>query len=175
MAVADSNILETPEGLKYFPPEREAAWIGLIQAHSELTRALDQTLSARHGLSFSAYEVLSRVAHADDCALRMSVLAERAQLSLSRVSRVIDALEQRGHVERKSCERDSRVVYATITAAGTALVEDAQDTFFEVVEERFLAKLSCDEVKQLGHLLSRLLDQPLGAECPNAPAQPAAS
>jgi len=175
MAIADSNILETADGLKYFPPEREAAWIGLIQAHSELTRALDQTLSARHGLSFSAYEVLSRVAHAEGCSLRMSVLAERAQLSLSRVSRVIDALEQRGHVQRKSCERDSRVVYATITDAGRALVADAQDTFFEVVEERFLGRLSCEEVTQLGHLLSRLLTQPLGAECPNAPAPPSSA
>jgi len=168
MSVADSNILETPDGLKYFPPERQAAWIGLLQAHSELTRRLDAELSARHGLSFSAYEVLSRIAHADGRALRMSVLAERAQLSLSRVSRVIDVLEQCGHVVRRSCATDSRVVYATITDEGRALVASAQDTFFEVVEERFLGRLSCDEVAQLGALLARLLTEPLGAQCPNA-------
>lgn len=168
MSVTDSNVLETADGLKYFAPEREAAWIGLLQAHAELTRGLDAALSARHGLSFSAYEVLSRIAHADGGHLRMSILAERSQLSLSRVSRVIDALEQRGLVARRSCATDSRVVHATITDAGRAMVAEAQDTFFEVVEERFLGRLTCDEVGQLGSLLARLVQAPLGSACPGA-------
>jgi DNA-binding MarR family transcriptional regulator len=168
MSVTDPNVLETADGLKYFAPEREAAWIGLLQAHSELTRGLDAALSARHGLSFSSYEVLSRIAHAEGGQLRMSVLAERSQLSLSRVSRVIDALEQRGLVARRSCATDSRVVHATITDAGRALVAEAQETFFEVVEERFLARLTCDEVGQLGSLLARLVQAPLGSACPGA-------
>src|SRR3954454_24952130 len=83
MAVTDTNILQTPDGLKYFAPEREAAWIGILQAHSELTRALDAARSNRHGLSLSGYEVLSRLAHAEGGHLRMSLLAERSQLSLS--------------------------------------------------------------------------------------------
>src|SRR3954465_15749336 len=90
MAVTDPNVFETPDGLKYFIPEREAAWVGLLQAHSELTRAVDAHLSSRHGLSFSSYEVLSRIAHAEGGHLRMSEIADRCQLSLSRVSRVID-------------------------------------------------------------------------------------
>ena len=169
MAVTDPNILETADGLKYFPPERQAAWIGILQAHSELTRALDAALSAGHGLSLSAYEVLSRLAHADGGHLRMTQLAERAQLSLSRVSRVIDALEARGLVARRSCAGDSRVVHATITGDGRAKVAEAQETFFEVVEQRFLGRLSCDEVGQLGRLLSRLVTEPIGAQCPDAP------
>jgi DNA-binding MarR family transcriptional regulator len=168
VSVTESNILETSDGLKYLAPEREAAWVGLLQAHAELTRALDAALSARHGLSASAYEVLSRTAHAEDGYLRMSELAERSQLSLSRVSRVIDALEQRGYVARRSCASDSRVVYATITDAGRALIAEAQETFFEVVEERFLGRLAPDEVTRLGALLSRLVTEPLGSTCPDA-------
>jgi DNA-binding MarR family transcriptional regulator len=171
MAVTDPNILQTPEGLKYFPPEREAAWIGILQAHSELTRALDAALSAGHGLSLSAYEVLSRLAHAKDGQLRMTQLAEKSQLSLSRVSRVIDTLESRGLVARRSCPGDSRVVHATITGEGAAKVAEAQETFFEVVEQRFLGRLSCDEVGQLGRLLARLVTEPIGAQCPNAVAE----
>jgi len=166
MAVTDPNVLQTPDGLKYFAPEREAAWIGILQAHAELTRGLDAALSARHGLSLSAYEVLNRLAHAEDGHLRMTVLAERSQLSLSRVSRVIDALEQREYVARRSCPGDSRVVHATITPAGRALVGEAQETFFEVVEQGFLARLSCEEVRVLGSLLGRLVTAPLGASCP---------
>src|SRR3954453_8060986 len=101
MAIEEPTTLSTADGLKYCPPEREAAWFGLLAAHAELTRGLDACLSSKHGLSLSAYEVLSRLAHADDGHLRMSALANCTQLSLSRVSRVIDMLEQRGLVERK--------------------------------------------------------------------------
>jgi DNA-binding MarR family transcriptional regulator len=168
MAIEEPTVLLTPEGLKYLPPAREAAWIGLLQAHSELTRAVDTQLTRSHGLTMSAYEVLSRLAHADDGHLRMSMLAERSQLSLSRVSRVIDMLESRGFVARRSCPGDSRVVHATITPEGQALVAQAQETFFAVIEERFLGRLSLDEIEQLGALLGRLLEGRLGETCPNA-------
>lgn len=157
MSVIDPNVLSTDAGLKYFPPEREAAWFGLLAAHAELTRALHACLSAKHGLTLSAYEVLSRLAHAEDGHLRMSELAAQSQLSLSRVSRVIDALETRGFAARKSCAGDSRVVHATITPAGHALLAAAQDTFFETVESRFLGRLSCDEVGLLGDIFGRLV------------------
>jgi DNA-binding MarR family transcriptional regulator len=165
---AVSNVLETDGGLKYFPPEREAAWIGILQAHAELTRALDAALAARHGMTFSGYDVLARIAFSGEGHLRMSDLAEGSQLSLSRVSRVVDVLEQRGHVQRRSCPGDSRVVRVTTTESGRALLAEAQVTFFEVVEERFLGRLSPDEVGQLGALLARLVTAPLGAACPGA-------
>lgn len=157
MAVTEPTVLKTEDGLKYFPPEREAAWLGLLAAHAELTRGLDSELSARHGLSLSAYEVLSRLAHAPERHLRMSELAGRSQLSLSRVSRVIDTLEQRGLAERRSCPTDSRVVHATVTDAGRTLVAEAQDTFFATIEERFLGRLSCDEVALVGSIFRRLV------------------
>ena len=158
MSVVDTTILETDAGLKYFPPAREAAWFGLLAAHAELTRGLDACLSARHGLTLSAYEVLSRLAHADDGHLRMSELAGRSQLSLSRVSRVVDSLSDRGLTERRSCPTDSRVVHATVTPAGQELLAQAQDTFFETVEERFLGRLTCDEVALVGAIFGRLVE-----------------
>ncbi len=87
----------------------------------------------------------------------MSELAGQSQLSLSRVSRVIDALEARGIAARESCAVDSRVVHATITPAGQELLAAAQDTFFETVESRFLGRLSCDEVGLLGDIFGRLV------------------
>ncbi len=157
MGLTESTYLETDTGLKYFPPEREAAWFGLLAAHAELTRGLDACLSAKHGLTLSAYEVLSRLAHADGGSLRMTELAGRSQLSLSRVSRLMDTLEHRGVTERLSCPTDSRAVHATITNAGRTLVAEAQDTFFETIEERFLGRLTCDEVGLLGSVFGRLV------------------
>ena len=157
MSITESNVLSTDAGLKYFPPDREAAWFGLLSAHAELTRGLDARLSAEHGLTLSAYELLSRLAHAEDGHLRMSELAGKSSLSLSRVSRVVDSLCARGLAERRSCATDSRVVHATITDAGRELLAAAQDTFFATVEERFLGRLSCDEVGLLGDIFGRLV------------------
>ena len=163
MSVA-THVLEADGGLREFPPEREAAWIGILQAYGELTRTLDAALSARHGMTFSGYDLLVRLARAGGGHLRITALAEGSQLSLSRVSRLVDVLQQRGLVERRSCERDSRVVHALITDAGRALVAEAQDTFFEVVEEGFLGRLPDQDVARLGAILGQLVTGPL--TCP---------
>jgi DNA-binding MarR family transcriptional regulator len=154
--MAEANVLETAEGLKYFAPQRGLAWLGLLQAHAELTRSLDAELQAEHGVSLSAYEMLSRLALCPEGFMRMSDLASATGLSLSRVSRLVDQLEQRALVSRRSCESDSRIVYAAIDPDGRDLVRRAQDTFFSVVDERFFGRLSCAEVEQLGSLLERL-------------------
>jgi DNA-binding MarR family transcriptional regulator len=156
---SSTNVLQKDDGLRVFAPERQAAWLGLLRAHSELTRALEAELSAKHGVGLSAYELLNALAHADGNALRMSQLAEQCELSLSRVSRLMDQLEARGLVERRSCSTDSRVTYATLLEPGRALVRDAQDTFFSVVDERFLSRLDCSEVGLLGSLLDRLIER----------------
>jgi DNA-binding MarR family transcriptional regulator len=163
--MSDANVLETPEGLKYFAPQRGLAWLGLLQAHAELTRSLDAELQAKHGVSLSAYEMLSRLAHCSDGHMRMSDLAHATNLSLSRVSRLMDQLEGRGLVSRRSCPGDSRIVHATIEEPGREIVRTAQETFFAVVDERFFGRLSCDEVAQLGALLERLVEQDAGASC----------
>lgn len=163
--MTEANVLETREGLKYFAPQRGLAWLGLLQAHTELTRSLDAELQAEHGVSLSAYEMLSRLAHCSDGYMRMSDLAHATNLSLSRVSRLVDQLEERGLVCRRSCESDSRIVYAAMLDDGRELVRRAQDTFFSVVDERFFGRLSCSEVEQLGALLERLVEQGPGSSC----------
>jgi DNA-binding MarR family transcriptional regulator len=158
--VATSNYtpLQTEDGLKYLPPAQQAAFIGLLRAHRELTAALEGELTRRHSLSLSAYELLSRLAHAPEGHLRMSELAGQANLSLSRVSRLIDQLEGRGLVARTSCPGDSRVVHASLADPGRALIREAQETFLTIAEDRFLGRLSCAEVETLGTLFARLLE-----------------
>lgn len=143
--------------VKVLPPPQEAAWLGLLKAHAELTHALHAALSSRHGLTLGAYELLACLAQAEESHLRISQLAEKSQLSLSRVSRVVDELERRGLVARTSCPGDSRVVHAMITDVGRVLLDEAQETFFATIEERFLGRLSCDEVALLGDVFGRLV------------------
>ena len=86
------------------------AWIGLLETHKRLTRALEAELEAEHGLSLSSVELLGRLAAADSGRLRLSALAVQASLSLSRVSRLVDGLEARRLVRREACPSDARAV-----------------------------------------------------------------
>lgn len=158
-AALDPESCATQDGLRAFAPGRQAAFLGLLRAHAELTRTLDGELAREHGLSLSVYELLSRLAHAERQSLRMSDVAQQTGLSLSRVSRLIDQLQARGLVVRMPCDYDSRVVHAALTPQGAECLRRAQDTFFEIVEERFLGRLDCDEVETLGALLARLHEQ----------------
>ena len=131
------------------------AWIGLLETHKRLTRALDAELDAAHGLGLSTLELLSRLAAAGDEWPRLSTLAREAGLSLSRVSRHIDALERRRLVQRRRCATDSRAVEAHLTAAGAALVAEAEAAHAAAVRERFFAQLSDEEAATLARVFRR--------------------
>ena len=135
------------------------AWAGLQRAHRELTRQLEATLDERYGLSLSALELLGRLATADDRRRRLSRLADDVELSLSRVSRIVDALERRGLVERQPCPEDTRATNAWLTDAGLALVREAQAEHLADVQRRFLDHLTAGELRTLGRVFGRLTPQ----------------
>lgn len=138
-------------------PDKQEAWVGFLQAHSVITKALDAELVANHGLQLSTFEVLSRVAASEDGRLRMSDLAEQAMLSPSRISRLVSELETRKLLERRSCESDTRVVYAAITERGRELVGDVQDSHVDGIEARFFGGLSKADVRRLADLWPRVI------------------
>jgi DNA-binding MarR family transcriptional regulator len=143
------------DGLATWSDTHADAWIGLLETHKRLTRALDAELEAEHGLTLSAVEVLGRLAAAEDRSLRLSALATATGLSLSRISRITDALEARKLVERRSSDADARAVEAHLTKAGLDLVRRAQASHFASVQARFFEQLSDDEVETLAAVFSR--------------------
>jgi DNA-binding MarR family transcriptional regulator len=144
-----------PDGLARWSERHADAWIGLLETHKRLTRALDAELEAGHGLGLSALEVLGRLAAAEDRCLRLSQLAAESGLSLSRISRIVDALERRELVARRPCESDARAVEAHLTDAGLVLTRAAQATHFASVSERFFAKLTEHELGVLAAVFGR--------------------
>jgi DNA-binding MarR family transcriptional regulator len=144
------------DGLARLSDLHAEAWIGLLETHKRLTRALDAELEARYGLTLTSVEVLGRLAAADDRRLRLTELAGLVGLSLSRISRVIDTLQDRGLVERLSSASDARAVDAHLTDEGLALAREAQGSHFASVDERFFGELSQDELETLAAVFSRL-------------------
>lgn len=143
------------DGLVRWSDTHADAWVGLLETHKKLTRALEAELEAEHGLSLSGLELLGRLAAAEERMLRLSSLAELAGLSLSRVSRITDALEARGLVERRLCPGDGRARNAWLTDAGLELLRSAQATHFAGVQRLFFDLMEPAEVAAMATAFSR--------------------
>jgi len=143
------------DGLATWSDTHADAWIGMLETHKRLTRALDAELEGEFGLSLSGVEVLGRLAAAEGRNLRLSALAGECGLSLSRISRIVDTLEARGLVQRRSSSEDARAVEAHLLEAGLDLVRKAQASHFASVQERFFAQLSPAEIETLASVFGR--------------------
>ena len=136
------------------------AWRGFLRAHAALVKALDAELQAAHGLPLSSYEVLIVLQAAPGRRLRMAELAERALLSRSGMTRLVDRLARDGLLERDSCDSDARGCFAVLTDAGCELLARARPTHLEGVRERFLRNFSSEELEQLSGGWERVLEGP---------------
>ncbi len=144
------------DGVTEWSHRHAEAWIGLLETHKQLTRALDAELESRYGLSLSGLELLGRLAAAPDRCLRLSALATQTGLSLSRVSRIAVILETRGLIERTPCSEDARAVEAHLTPEGLGLMREAQETHFASVKRLFFDQLRPGELDALADVFGRI-------------------
>jgi DNA-binding MarR family transcriptional regulator len=79
------------------------------------------------GLTFAAYEALRLLAFSRRGSLPMGKMGERLMVHPASVTNAITRLEQRGLVERRLSPDDRRIVLATITPDGQALVREATE------------------------------------------------
>jgi DNA-binding MarR family transcriptional regulator len=133
-----------------------AAWRGFLRVHASLVRDLDRELEEAHGLPLTHYEVLLHLANAPDNRLRMSDLASSILLSQSGVTRLVDRLERAGHVVRKPCPEDRRVLWAQLTDAGRTRLSEARPTHLAGVRARFLAHFDDSELDDLAAAWERV-------------------
>ena len=84
-----------------------AVWRGFLRLHAALAKQLDAELDAAHGLPLTSYEVLINLQAAPGQRLRMAELADRALLSRSGMTRLVDRLERQGLLERDTCASDA--------------------------------------------------------------------
>src|SRR3954468_9335879 len=111
---------------------------GFLRVHAALAKQFDAELERNHGLPLSSYEVLINLQAAPDRRLRMADLADRALLSRSGMTRLVDRLERQGLLARDTCASDARGCFAVLTEEGEALLSKARATHLEGVRERFL-------------------------------------
>jgi DNA-binding MarR family transcriptional regulator len=136
-----------------------AAWRGMLEAHAGVARQLDAQMRAAHGLSVSAYEVLMFLDDAPDRQLRMSEIAQRALLSRSGCTRLVDRLVRLGYVTRSADSADGRGTYARLTDSGREKINAARVTHHEGIRRFFLDRLTTTDLIALGDIWTRFQAQ----------------
>jgi DNA-binding MarR family transcriptional regulator len=131
-----------------------AAWRALLVAHSRLVPAIERDLRAAGQVSLSWYDVLLEL-NAAGRRLRMSELGQRAVLSRTRVSRVVDELAAAGLAERQPDEADGRSSFAVLTPAGKNALRRAWPVYREAIRRRLSAHLTAQQCRQLASLLDQ--------------------
>ena len=134
-----------------------AAWRGLLIAHSRLVPAVEGDLRAAGQVPLSWYDVLLELNAAPDRKLRMSELGQRAVLSRTRVSRVVDELVAAGLAERQPDATDGRSSFAALTAAGREALRKAWPVYREAIHQRLGARLTREQCRELAALLELVI------------------
>lgn len=133
-------------------------WMGMARLVSHVSQRAEHALVERHGLHLSEMTMLGQVAALEGEA-RMVDLAHRLQCSRAAVTKLVDALEKQGLLERRTDADDRRVTRVVVTASGRDRLSQANGTFEHVVTERLWAHLPPAEVEQLAAALTSVQDE----------------
>ena len=141
------------------------AWRGFIRVHAALVHEFDRELVETHGLTLHEFEVLLLLDRAENGRLRMSELADRALLSQSGLTRLVDRLERAGLVERLRCAADRRGLYASLTEEGRLQFAKSSRTHFDDVGRLFFDRLEPEQIEALAGAWETLLGPDAGKRC----------
>lgn len=117
-----------------------------VAAHSEQ----DIRLS---GLNPTEFGVLELLYHKGQHPLQQ--IGEKILLASGSITYVVDKLEKKGLLERKSCSADRRITYATITDEGTRLMDRIFPQHAEAIRKA-MEGLDPDEKETAIRLLKKL-------------------
>jgi DNA-binding MarR family transcriptional regulator len=137
--------------------ERLAAWSELHRADALLRGVLNQRLEEAASTTLLEHEAIHRLVIAPGRRLTMFELADALLVSRSGATRLIDRLQKRGWVARRTAPHDRRVVRAELTREGAAAFARMGAVFAAAFEERFGGLLSDEETAELRRVLAKLL------------------
>lgn len=132
-------------------------WLTLMRTHAKVQEKLADQMVCQHEIPLTWYDVLVHLYRAPGQALRMQDLADAVILSSSGLTRLLDRMIEANLVHRVACEEDRRVIFATLTPTGLALIEEILPHHQERVERYFGQYLSDEEITVIQTALQRVL------------------
>lgn len=136
---------------------RNAAWRLFLTTHAKLIDLIEQELAQAGLPPLAWYDVLLVLSESPEHRLRMHELAEAMVLDRSNLTRLVDRLEAKGLVCRKSCPTDRRGAFAAITQEGLAMRLHMWPVYQQAIAKYFARHLSETEVEVLTNALKQML------------------
>jgi DNA-binding MarR family transcriptional regulator len=136
---------------KPFENVQEELWLNVSRTSAVLSHRVEQALRP-FGLSPTQYNVLRILRGAGDEGLVQHEVGDRLVAMGPDVPRILSRMEKAGWVQRVRGTVDRRVVRATLTACGLALVNGLDETMRALVLSLFLG-MSQEQMRQTCDLL----------------------
>lgn len=126
----------------------------LVRCETRIYNALGERLRVEHGIVTSQFELLRHLRDHPDA--RVAELATAFAAGIGAVSKGVDRLEARGWATRVPNPADRRSSLIRLTGSGAALVEAAERTFAEQLEQLLVPALSDAQAAAAGEALAVL-------------------
>ncbi|TFH87618.1 MarR family transcriptional regulator [Billgrantia azerbaijanica] len=118
-----------------------------------ISHELERMYAERYGLNVAQWRVLAWLSHCDELSAKQ--ICEATGMDKARVSRAVQALEERALISRQPSPHDQRLHELRLTEAGqallTALIPEAQ-----AWEAELVATLSAGEYRDLFNIMRKL-------------------
>jgi DNA-binding MarR family transcriptional regulator len=154
---ADTNV--TREGVQWLTAEELDSWLSVVRLMTWLPWSIDQQLQRDSKLAMVEYQVLAMLSESPRRTMRMSSLAEVTNASLSRLSRVVKRLEDRGFVRREPDATDGRFTNAILMDNGFDALVDAAPGHVAHIRSLVIDALSSEQLRRLGRDAERIMSR----------------
>src|SRR5579884_660866 len=134
-----------------------SAWVAFLRAHAAVLRPLERELQAECDLPLTWYDVLVQLSAAPGERLRMQQLAKAVLLSKSRITRLVESMEQAGLLVREPCPDDKRGAEVVLTTAGQARLRAAAPVHLRGVREHFMRHLTAEQAAAVAAALGAVV------------------
>lgn len=155
-------MLEETENAPLSPQELEI-WAAVATMLERLPAALDAQLQRDSGLTNFEHGILFALFSAPEHSLRLSVLANYASCTLSRLSRAISRLETKGWVRREVDTSDGRFTFGVLTDAGHGKVIESTPGHHALVRHLIFESISARQAIGLG-VVARKISTTIGPD-----------
>jgi DNA-binding MarR family transcriptional regulator len=146
-------------GVEWLTAEELDSWLSVVRLMTWLPWSIDQQLQHDSSLATVEYQVLACLSQSSQRMMRMSSLAVITNASLSRLSRVVKRLENRGFVRREPDPADGRFTNAILTESGLRTLEEAAPGHVAHVRSLVIDVLSPEQLRRLGRAAERILSR----------------
>ena len=135
----------------------ERVWRDVARFLTVAPRLLDEDLQRGANISLSEYAALLHLSEAETGHLRVSELADLADLSGSRITRLVEDLAKGGFVVKNRNPEDGRGIDVSITKAGLNRLRDAYPIHLASVRSRIMNQVEPKALSCFGDVMAAIV------------------